>query len=175
MKIFISHSLKNKELLSSIEKDLTPLGFQLLIAEHLISATDTITQKVERMMDVCDMALVLLTEDGFNSASVQQEVGYLHKLSKPRLLLVQAGLEKRLSMFNYGRDHLILDPNDMNLSITQLRKWLLDHWIERIKMQQAMQQMAESRRRAAEEKKQKEAQQGFALLAGIVLLAMASK
>jgi nucleoside 2-deoxyribosyltransferase len=88
MKIFISHAIKDAELIENIKVYLEPHNIDLLIAEHYIDTQNTITHKIENMIKVCDVALFLLTENGFNSHFVHQEIGYIQSLKKPMLQLV---------------------------------------------------------------------------------------
>lgn len=76
MKIFVSHSLSDSELLIKINGTLEPYGLKLLISEHVQDLNNTITKKIENMITECDVAVVMLTENGFNSNFVQQEIGY---------------------------------------------------------------------------------------------------
>ena len=82
MKIFISHSISDKQLIKTLINRITPLGIKLLIAEHYFSTHNTITSKIEKLIDYSDFAIILLTENGFNSNFVHQEIGYIKKVGK---------------------------------------------------------------------------------------------
>ena len=47
MKIFISHAIKDAELIENIKVYLEPHNIDLLIAEHYIDTQNTITHKIE--------------------------------------------------------------------------------------------------------------------------------
>lgn len=108
MKIFVSHSLSDSELLNKIKDTLEPYGLKLFISEYVQDLNNTITKKIENMITECDVAVVMLTENGFNSNFVQQEIGYINSLKKPYLQIVQSGFEKKLSGFNFTRDYIII-------------------------------------------------------------------
>lgn len=105
MKIFVSHSLNDNNLIQVLKQNLEPKGIILLLAEHYQELTGTITQKIENMILTCDVALVLLTENGFNSNFVQQEIGYINSCKKPLLAVVQSGLQNKITGFQYGKDY----------------------------------------------------------------------
>ncbi len=78
MKVFLSHAISDKELIEMFQTSIKKTGVELVIAEHNFSLNETITQKIESMIRQSHIALFLLTENGFNSAFVQQEIGYIH-------------------------------------------------------------------------------------------------
>lgn len=157
-----------------------PLGFDLLIAEHVVALEATITEKVVAMMESCDIALILLTQEGFDSKAVQQEIGYLRKLSRPLLLVVQEGLEKSLSMFAYGRDYILIDPANSARALERMREALQEFWSkwhakrtdERLAYERAMQQARLLK--AQQEQETKDAQAALWVIGGLVLVSMMS-
>jgi hypothetical protein len=100
----------------------------LLIAEYHYELTETISQKIAKMIDDCDVALVLLTKKGFNAVFVQQEIGYIIKTDKPLLQVVEKELESKLSGFSFGRDYVLLDPSNPSEAINIVQKRLLQWW-----------------------------------------------
>ena len=128
MRIFISHSTKDKVLMQGLQQSLEPHGLLLLIAEHHKNLTCTTSEKIEKMINECDVALVLLTKHAFKSTFVQQEIGYIQKANKPLLQVVQKGIEEKISGFNYGHDFITLDMKNQENAIETVRKILLKHW-----------------------------------------------
>lgn len=110
MKVFISHSMKDAHLVDALRSIAASAGIVPLIAEHVIDLQNTVTKKIEEMISDADLVLVVLTNEGFNSTFVQQEIGYATKSNKPLLVLVEQGCEQRISGFIYGRDSVIIDP-----------------------------------------------------------------
>lgn len=170
--------MKNQEILQSIEKTATPLGFHLLIAEHQVSVDSSIMDKVVDLMETCDIALVLLTREGFDSKAVQQEIGYLQKLKKPLLLVVQKTLEKELSMFAYGRDYILLDPTDITRALDRMREVLEGFWKAwhkkrtdaRLAYEKAVKEA--ELRKAQQEQEAQNVRTGLFAIGGLVLLSM---
>lgn len=106
MKVFISHSLADHNLIKRIKDTLEPHGLKLFIAEHYIDIERTVTEKIENMIKQCDVALILLTQSGFDSHFVQQEIGYIKGQNIPFLQIIQSGLESKIKGFNYGKDYI---------------------------------------------------------------------
>ena len=125
MNIFLSHSMADKELINNIKLILEPHGLKFFIAEHTIDTQRTITEKIESLIRKSNFALVLLTENGFNSHFVQQEIGYLKSLGKPFLQVVQEGIEKKIKGFNFGRDYIQLDSKNPSIAIDKIKEVLL--------------------------------------------------
>ena len=103
MKIFISHSLADQNLIREFKNTLEPHNITLLIAEHYNNLENNITEKIENMIRESDVALILLTENGFASHFVQQEIGYIKSQKIPYLQLVELGFENKIKGFNYGK------------------------------------------------------------------------
>jgi len=114
MKIFVSHSLKDKELLAAIQSNLGLHGFDLLIAEHTLDFNKSISEKIKGLIHHCDVGLIMLTEYGLNSSFVSEEIGYLEAKGKPIIRIIQKGLSNQYSGFKYGTDYIELDPDDPN-------------------------------------------------------------
>ena len=176
MKLFISHSLSDVNLLTRIKDTLEPYGITLLIAEHVQELEKTITQKIENMIIEADIAVIMLTENGFNSNFVHQEIGYLKSQKKPSVQLVQSGFESRLSGFNFGKDYILYDPNSPEKAIDRTKKTLLNFWNKKVEKELAIQRTQNmnvykaAQLRQAKEKKQLNV--GLGVFAGVVALGM---
>ena len=131
MKVFISHALTDQDILKRIKETLEPHGLQLNIAEHYEDIERNITSKIENLIIQSDIALILLTQNWFNSHFVQQEIGYIKSLKKPFIQVVQSGLEKEIRGFNYGYDYFELDPNQPNIALEKVKRRILNYWKKR--------------------------------------------
>jgi hypothetical protein len=140
----------------------------------------TITEKIERMILNCDVCLVLLTNEGYNSHFVQQEIGYIKSLKKPFLQVIQKGLENKIRGFNYGKDYVQLDEADPNYAIAKVERILMSYWRRKVnssrksklsisKNRQVNIQSRASRIREEQIKRQENSMKiGFGLLATIL-------
>lgn len=168
MKIFISHSMKDYSLLQNIESILKPNGLTLLIAEHHYDTQNTISDKIRNMIDTCDIGLVLLTENGFNSGFVREEIGHLDAKGKPMILVIQQGFEKKYSGFRFGHDYILLDPLNPTLTIDKIKNLMLNHW-------QAQQEAERLRYKLELEEQERRNRNGlFAIGALVTFLILAS-
>jgi hypothetical protein len=120
--------MKDSSLISDIKTNLEPYGINLLIAEHRIDIYYSVTEKIENMIKECDIALVLLTQNGIFSKFVDQEIGYIQSLKKPYIQLIQEGFEKDIVGFNYGRDYIPFNPSIPNEAIMKITNHLINYW-----------------------------------------------
>jgi hypothetical protein len=178
MKLFVSHSLKDQELIKSVKNTLEPHGITLFIAEHHLALRQTITQKIETMIRDCDVALILLTKRGFNSKFVQQEIGYIQSCQKPSLQVVQLGLENKITGFNFGRDYIQYDPLTPITTLTKMKNSLLSYWKkieeQRIAQRNALLRQHFEKIRVESEKRENEAKIAIGILAGLLVLGLAA-
>lgn len=125
MKIFVSHSLKDIDLLNSIQANLRLHGFELLIAEHTLDFGRSISEKIKELIHQCDIGLILLTENGLNSRFVSEEIGYLEAKGKPIIRIIQKGLTTQYSGFKYGTDYIEWDPDEPSTAHELLKKSMI--------------------------------------------------
>ncbi|MBM4160384.1 MAG: toll/interleukin-1 receptor domain-containing protein [Ignavibacteria bacterium] len=145
MRVFISHSMKDTNLLDALRSICASTGITPLIAEHSIELQHTITEKIERMIDGADLVVVALTKDGFDSQFVQQEIGYAKKAKKPFLLLVEEGLQQKLSGFVYGRDFITVNPMNLGPTLEKIKVVLSVEKQQRDRVTATARQQAEAR------------------------------
>jgi len=125
MKIFVSHSFDDGAFLSHLKESLNfkqNNKFELLIASEKYDPINTVSNKITKFIDRSDICLVMLTEKGINSNFVQQEIGYITKTKKPSILLVQKGLENKITGFISDKDYIIYDPERPEDCINKIMK-----------------------------------------------------
>jgi len=172
MKIFISHALADQDLIKGVKQSLEPHGLTLFIAEHYEDVERTITEKIENMIRQSDVALILLTKNGYKSVFVQQEIGYIKSQNIPYLQVVQTGLEQKIKGFNYGKDYVLLDPTQPNLALEKVKRSLLSYWQKkdeehRQKLIARQRQQQEIYLRQLEEKRKKDEAAAKLVLGGL--------
>jgi hypothetical protein len=180
MKIFVSHAIKDNKLINDLKLSLEPHGLKLLIAEHHSDVNfATITDKIEKIIASSDVALFLLTDNGFNSNFVQQEIGYVKSLKIPYLQVIEKGIENKITGFNYGKGYIEYSPNEPQVTIDKIKRSLINYWNkqqlikqEQIKKEQTKQLQVMLQRQKEEEQAMKV---GLGVLAGVLVLAMISK
>lgn len=178
MKLFVSHALSDQNIINGIKTSLEPYGVTLFVAEHYTNLSGTITDKIEQMIKSCDVALILLTDDGFNSRFVQQEIGYIKSSNKALLQVVQIGLENQITGFTYGHDYLVHDPQNPEITLESIKLSLLTYWrqVEQDKLlhQQNLNRHFQSVKEE-NERQANEAKIAFAVLAGILVLGLSNR
>lgn len=171
MNIFISHSLADKELLKSIESNLKPHGLTLFIAEHFEDVEKTITEKIESMINNCHLALILLTENGYNSHFVQQEIGYIRSKGKPYLQIVQKGFQNKIKGFNYGKGYILIDPSNPTAAIARAKEIIMDYWNKLYEKEQR--ELAQYQQQLEAQRKKEESDKAIATVALVSLIFLA--
>lgn len=92
VKIFFSHSTKNKSLAYQIEEVLDNYGYEVVIAEDIREPGVVLREKFQRLIRESKFLLALLTEEGVRSKWVQEEVDFARGISKPLLLLKESSV-----------------------------------------------------------------------------------
>lgn len=93
IKIFFSHSTKNKSLVYQIESLLDNYGYEVIIAEDIREPGVILTEKFQRLIRESRFLLALLTHEGIRSNWVIEEVNYAQSINKPLLLLKERSVE----------------------------------------------------------------------------------
>ncbi len=148
MRIFISHAIVDKALIQSMSEMLRPYGITLLVAEHFIDLNNSVTDKIERMIRTCDLGIVLLTRSGFDSKFVHQEIGYLKAMKKPVLQIVESSVSGKITGFFYGRDRIVLDPDNPDEALKKIKNIILRYWDKKQSQMKKAQEEEEKRKRA---------------------------
>ena len=128
MKVFLSHAISDKPLIKYLKSHCNRKGIELLIAEHFITVSDVINQKIKSLIAESEIALILLTKDGTNSKFVHQEIGYIESLKKPALFIVEKGQQQYITGFVYGKDFIELDTEKPDIAIRKAINRLMLHW-----------------------------------------------
>ncbi|MCK4631685.1 MAG: toll/interleukin-1 receptor domain-containing protein [candidate division Zixibacteria bacterium] len=105
-KVFFSHSVRDKDWVNWITRNLTGPDMQIWLSEYDIQPGEYITTKVEQNISDCDCFVVLLTKNSQQSVFVQNEIGCAQALKKPIVPLAESGIDKsRLGMLT-GREYI---------------------------------------------------------------------
>ena len=89
MKVFISHSVEDRNIVSAINCNLALANIQAYIAEEDYQPGTNIWEKVTRNIDDSDVVIAILTRDGVRYSYVNQEVGYAFKAGKQVIPIVE--------------------------------------------------------------------------------------
>lgn len=122
MKIFVSHSIKDKKILENLQNIIAGHNLELLIAEHEFEPNHTITEKIKKLIEKADIGLVLLTKDGINSGFVREEIGYLEAKKIKTIMVIEKGKHKEYGGFKYGVDFIEMDPAEPDQALEKIKK-----------------------------------------------------
>ncbi len=114
--------MKDENLINDLCHTLKINGVNLLIAEHDIDMTDTVSVKIEKMIHKSNIAIFLLTENGFNSHFVHQEIGYIEKMKIPRLYVIDKKIKDNVTGFVFGKDYILYESEKPDEAIKKLRQ-----------------------------------------------------
>jgi len=119
MKIFISHSSKDKWAARRISKDLTDMGFQTFLDEKDIKSGEPIDEAIRGHLKDCDDLLILLSPASLNSHWVLIEVGGAMALGKRIVpVLLYLGANEIPSPIS---KHLARDINEIDKYYNELK------------------------------------------------------
>lgn len=121
--------MKDKHIITQLLSALKNGGVNLLIAEHSVDLTKTITEKIKALISNSQMAIFLLTENGFNSNFVHQEIGYIENSKIPRLYIVDKNIKDKLTGFTYGKDFVLFDEEKPDEAIKKVREVISKYMI----------------------------------------------
>jgi hypothetical protein len=124
-KLFLSHSVKDLNLVRQVEKQLDADGIEVFIAEDISTPGAILNEKFQALIRGAHFFLALLTENGARSEWVATEVNYAHQINKPMLVLkereAQVGSLSRewVEFSRYDSYETILDK--IRIALNQLQ------------------------------------------------------
>ena len=113
MQLFLSHATADSELVGRIHTELTPLGTAVYLAEHDNQAGTNVHAKIVDALRASDLVIVLLTQAGFDSRYVQQEIGAALNAGKLVIPLVTGAVAR--AYFNLNLQFALLDIANASL------------------------------------------------------------
>jgi hypothetical protein len=112
-KVFISHSSKDEAVVRWLADQIRAAGHTAWVAEWELQPGGQLTSKVQAALAGCDAYIALLTEEGYDSIYVAQEVGAAVTSGKPVIALVDQNLADKpmgmladLEQVRFDRDDL---------------------------------------------------------------------
>lgn len=87
-KVFISYSTHDLTSVTELHQSLNGTGVEVFVAEHSVSASELLTEKISSAIAACDLFILLWSANARASDWVQQEIGKAHSLNKTILPLV---------------------------------------------------------------------------------------
>lgn len=124
VKVFISHSTKDFQLVVALEKYLSAYDIEVYIAERDYQPGKPLPIKIMRNIDISNYFLVVYTINGDDSKYVHQEIGYwLGKRGNNDLIpFVERGINPKA--FLRDVEYIELDSLNPNLGISNVINYI---------------------------------------------------
>ena len=87
-KVFVSYSTHDLKNVTEVQQSLAGTGVEVFIAEHSVSASEQLSEKISSAIGSCDLFILLWSVNAKASDWVSQEIGKAHSLQKTILPLV---------------------------------------------------------------------------------------
>lgn len=87
-KVFVSYSTHDLQNVEQLQQSLAGSGVEVFVAEHSISASQSLAETISGAIANCDIFVLLWSANAKASEWVSQEIGKAHSLGKPILPLV---------------------------------------------------------------------------------------
>lgn len=95
-KLFLSHSVKNAQLVHELEKRLDNFGIETIIGEDKSEPGQLLEKKFKEQINSCTIFMALLTDEAIRSDWVNTEVNHAISISKPSILLKEQDLNVKM-------------------------------------------------------------------------------
>jgi D-arabinose 5-phosphate isomerase GutQ len=125
--IFLSHSGKDEQIAEKLKNQLEQMGSDVYMFEHDQQPGSSITDKLTRAIDRCDMLFALFTKQGGQSNYVQQEIGYAKRAGKSIVPFVESGVDRSALAMLAGVEYIRFDPDNPDKSISDAQAYVHNH------------------------------------------------
>jgi len=95
-KLFLSHSVKNVQLVYELEKRLDNFGIETIIGEDKSEPGQFLEKKFKEQINSCTIFMALLTDEAIRSDWVNTEINHAISISKPSILLKERDLNIKM-------------------------------------------------------------------------------
>jgi len=128
MKVFISHSTKDMNIVNGFVNILRSKGIEAYMAVSDVQPGTDLWGKIESNMRSSSCVLTILTRDGSRSEMVNQEIATANTLKIPVVPIVEKGV--RLKGVLEGKEYVEFDRNNPNQAYINANNYL-----EKLKLQ----------------------------------------
>lgn len=124
MKVFISHSFDDQMLANDLQHILYEKEISAYMAEQKPEYDLSIGNKIRREIGESDHMVVFITESGYLSPSVNQEIGYAQGIGIKPIIMIQKGVSK-LGVLTSEYEREEFEINDPLSSYIRIREYIL--------------------------------------------------
>jgi hypothetical protein len=126
MQLFLSHATADNELVARIHAELAPIGTVVYLAEHDNQAGANVHAKIVDALRASDLVIVLLTQAGFDSRYVQQEIGAALNAGKLVIPLVTGAVARADLGMLQGVEYIVIDEGEPAEAMKRLTDRIAD-------------------------------------------------
>lgn len=120
--VFISYSFEDKKIMNNLKKILRSEGIDCYVAEHDEDYGNSLSEKLSNAIDDSEALIVILTQKGSTSGSVNQEIGYAKSGGKKIIPLVEKGVEMPIML--QGTEYVKFSNGNIDTACKKIIKFL---------------------------------------------------
>ena len=122
--VFVSHSMNQDDLglVYETARQARLSGIECYIAERDWQFGNSLPNKIESAIRSCDCFVAFWTQGGAHSAYVNQEIGFARASGKPRILVVERGVQ--VKGFDVDKERIEFDRWNPLQAIATLNQYL---------------------------------------------------
>lgn len=123
-KVFVSHSVKDRNLVLNIRNQLKRAGVNVYLAEEHPQPGMNLPQKIINNIKSADCIVVVLTDAGVRSQFVNQEVGAARSINKPIIPMVEKKVKGKIGGLLAGLELIIFDKAKPKQAIREVSSYV---------------------------------------------------
>lgn len=123
-KVFVSHSTRDRELVTSIRNELKKAGMAVYLAEEHVQPGKNLPEKIIENIESSDCVVVVLTYLGSRSQYVNQEIGAARMINKPIIPMVEKKIEKEVGGLLAGLEYVLFDEANPKQAISKAASYV---------------------------------------------------
>lgn len=124
--VFLSHSSKDMNLVTSVRKKLEKAGINVYLAEKDPQPGKRLPEKIISNIHAANCMVVLLTDMGIRSQFVNQEIGAARAYNKPVIPMVEKKVKNKVKGLLEGRELIIFDKHKLDQAISRVSSYISD-------------------------------------------------
>lgn len=118
--VFLSHSSINKDLVEAIRSAATQFGIDVYTYDQDQQPRSDLPEKLVRRIEAANAVVVLLTQAGAASPTVNEEIGIAKHANKLVIPVVEEGIDVSRFTFIQGLEYLTYDRSNPQQTVTDL-------------------------------------------------------
>lgn len=122
--VFLSHSTKDRKLVSSIRNALEDVDISVYLAEEHLQLGKNLPKKIIQNIKSSDCMVVVLTDMGNRSQFVNQEIGAARMARRTVIPMVEKKIERKIGGLLAGLEYILFDKSNPREAINKVVSYL---------------------------------------------------